>query len=158
MEMIGEIDLTKYAGEWIEMARKPNFFQRQCSQSKAFYYDIEYKDGKAYKLKVKNSCTKENGQMSSVEGKAKIITPDHRNLSVSFSFFTDWGSKVNYQVLYIDSLYTQAIVGSPNKKYLWILSRDFLSSDEVENLLAKAREFGYNTEDMIFSQEEKWSE
>ncbi len=153
MELFGDIDLRKYAGEWIEMARKPNFFQRECVLSKAIYYDIEYKNGKAYRLKVKNSCKKENGKISSVEGKAKIVTADHRNLSVSFSFLTDWGSKVNYQVLYIDQLYTRAIVGSPNKKYLWILSRDFLAVDEVEDLLSRAREYGYNTEDVIVSKE-----
>lgn len=151
MELIGDIDLRRYAGEWIEMARKPNFFQRECVQSKAVYYDIEYKDGRAYKLKVKNSCTKENKEISSIEGKAKIISDDQRNLSVSFSFFTDWGSKVNYQVLYVNELYTQAIVGSPNKKYLWILSRDFLLADEVNDLLKRAKTYGFDIEDVIIS-------
>lgn len=130
MELLGDIDLTKYAGEWIEIARKPNFFQRKCKQSKALYYDLQYKDREPYKLKVKNSCIHTDSKLSEIEGSAKIITKDHRNLSVSFTFLTAWSSKVNYQILYIDNLYTQALVGSPNKKYLWILSRDFLSPSQ----------------------------
>lgn len=154
MENLGEIDLNKYAGEWVEIARKPNFFQRNCKSSRALYYDLQYKEGEPYKLKVKNSCTKQDSQLSEAEGIAKIITKDHRNLSVSFSFLTSWSSKVNYQILYVDHLYTQALVGSPNKKYLWILSRDFLSSNEIDFLLSKAREYGYDTKDMIFSQKD----
>lgn len=154
MENLGEVDLNKYAGEWVEIARKPNFFQRNCKNSKALYYDLQYKEGEPYKLKVKNSCTKQDSQLSEAKGVAKIITKDHRNLSVSFSFLTSWSSKVNYQILYVDHLYTQALVGSPNKKYLWILSRDFLSSNEIDFLLSKAREYGYDTKDMIFSQKE----
>lgn len=157
MELIGSIDLNKYAGEWLEMARKPNFFQGKCIGSKAVYSDLEYRDNKPYRLKVKNSCIKEDGSISSIQGKAKIISNDHRNLSVSFSFFTDWRSKVNYQILYVDDLYTRAIVGSPSKKYLWILSRDFITKDEVQDLLSKARQYGYDTQDIIFSQRE-WSE
>lgn len=151
MEHLGNIDLTKYAGEWIEIARKPNFFQRNCDHSKALYYDLHYIEGEPYKLKVKNSCTQKDSKLSEAKGIAKIITKDNRNLSVSFSFLTSWSSKVNYQILYVDHLYTQALVGSPNKKYLWILSRDFLSPSEVEFLLSKAEEYGYDTKDMIFS-------
>lgn len=34
--------------------------------------------------------------------------------------------KTNYEIIFIDTKYKVAIVGSPDKKYLWILAREKL--------------------------------
>lgn len=149
MELIGTIELEKYAGRWFEMARKPFYFQRNCSASVAQYLDIQYKDGKPVKFKVKNSCIQKNKKTSEAQGKAKILSDDNRSLNISFSFFTDFSKKVNYQILYLDDNYSQAIVGSPDKKYLWILSRDFLEKNKIDSLLEIAKERGYDISDII---------
>lgn len=149
LELIGAIDLDKYAGEWIEIARKPNFFQKQCEASKALYSDIQYQNNKPYQLKVTNSCKNRDGEISEAVGQAKVITDDYRGLAVSFTFWTDWMDSVNYQILYLDINYSQALVGSPNKKYLWILSRQPLTQTRIEELLKMANSYGYDTEDII---------
>lgn len=41
IELIGDVNLEKYMGTWLEMARKPAFFQKSCVQSKA-EYQLEY--------------------------------------------------------------------------------------------------------------------
>ncbi|RDU73521.1 biotin transporter BioY [Helicobacter anseris] len=151
MELIGSIEIEKYAGEWIEIARKPFYFQRNCSASVAQYLDIEYKDGKPIKFKVKNSCIQKNNKISQAQGKAKILSSDNRSLNISFSFFTDFSKKINYQILYLDSNYSQAIVGSPDKKYLWVLSRDFIEKNKIDALVEIAKERGYDVSDLIFN-------
>lgn len=42
LELIGELSLQNYMGEWLEMARKPAFFQKSCLNSKA-KYELKYK-------------------------------------------------------------------------------------------------------------------
>ncbi|PAF47406.1 hypothetical protein BKH41_07415 [Helicobacter sp. 12S02232-10] len=150
LELIGMIDLERYGGEWLEMARKPFYFQNKCIASKALYNDIEYKDGKPYKIKVRNSCVTKQGKINVSDGKAKIVGADNRSLSVSFSFFTDWMRKPNYEVLYLDKDYSQAVIGTLNKKYLWILSRKVLDRSAIEKLLEKAKAMGYDTTDIIY--------
>ena len=60
-------------------------------------------------------------------------------------------AKGEYWVLYVDAHYRTAIVGSPDRKYLWILSRTpSLPAWQRENLLAKARQQGYDTNRLIW--------
>jgi len=56
-----------------------------------------------------------------------------------------------YWILYVDDRYHTAIVGSPDRKYLWILSRTpSLPAWQRESLLAKARQQGYDTSRLIW--------
>jgi apolipoprotein D and lipocalin family protein len=60
-------------------------------------------------------------------------------------------AKGDYWILFVDERYRTAIVGSPDRKYLWILSRTpSLPAWERENLLAKARQQGYDTNRLIW--------
>lgn len=146
IELMGDLNLEKYMGEWYEMARKPAFFQKQCKASKA-KYELQYK-GKMPFVKVINSCIKENGQESNIEGKAKIKGP--RALAVRFNFFMNMFNSINYEVIFVDTEYQVAIVGSPNKKYLWILSRHILPKDEIQKLLDIAKLRGFDIGDVVY--------
>lgn len=148
VEVIGDIALDKYMGEWFEMARKPAFFQESCKSSKA-KYELIY-EGKTPIVKVTNSCIKEDGVISEADGKAKIKGP--RALAVRFNFFMNMFNSTNYEVIFVDEDYKVAIVGSPNKKYLWILSREKLPKEEIEKLLEIAKERGFDTSDVIFDE------
>ncbi len=148
MELLGAINLDSYMGDWYEMARKPAFFQNNCKSSKATYI-IEYKDGKPV-IKVINSCIKNNGKTSSIEGKA--IIKSGRALSVKFSIFMNIFNKPNYEIIFIDIEYKVAIIGSPDKKYLWILSREILPRDKTIFLLDIAKERGFDISDIIFDE------
>ncbi|MDN2932401.1 lipocalin family protein, partial [Campylobacter coli] len=41
IELIGDVNLEKSMGTWLEMARKPAFFQKSCVQSTA-EYQLDY--------------------------------------------------------------------------------------------------------------------
>jgi apolipoprotein D and lipocalin family protein len=65
-------------------------------------------------------------------------------------------AKGDYWILFVDERYRTAIVGSPDRKYLWILSRTpSLPAWERENLLAKARQQGYDTNRLIWRTPDK---
>lgn len=57
----------------------------------------------------------------------------------------------DYWVLYLDADYSVALVGNPDRDYLWLLSRTSQVSLETrERLLAEARERGYDTSELIW--------
>lgn len=148
VELLGAINLENYMGQWFEMARKPAFFQNGCKASKADY-ELKYKDGKPF-VKVKNSCKKEDGKISVADGKGEV--KGERSLSVKFSIFMNIFNKPNYEIIFIDTQYKVAVVGTPDKKYLWILSREILPKDEINSLLDIAQSRGFDISDIIFDE------
>ena len=93
-------------------------------------------------IKVVNSGTLSDGEISSVTGKAKC--PDRKEpgkLKVSFFlwFYSD------YYILELDKDYKYVLVGSSSDNYLWILSRTpQLEKNVLESLLQKANNKGYD--------------
>ncbi|HEG8332746.1 TPA: lipocalin family protein [Campylobacter coli] len=146
IELIGDVNLEKYMGTWLEMARKPAFFQKSFVQSKA-EYQLEY-EGSTPVVNIKNICVKKDGEVSQVQGKAKVKSP--RALSVKFSIFMNLFNKTNYEILFIDTNYKVAVVGSPDKEYLWILSRKIIDKKEIDKLLDIAKQKGFDISDIVF--------
>ncbi|MOA45244.1 Outer membrane lipoprotein Blc precursor [compost metagenome] len=75
--------------------------------------------------------------------------------------FDNWFSRLalglpkgEYWVLYHDKDYRVALVGHPNREYLWLLSRTPAVTDQQrEQLLTIAREQGYDTSKLIWRQD-----
>lgn len=148
---VEEVDLQRYQGTWYEQARLPMFFQRNCAQSEALY---ELQEGGT--LGVTNRCRTYEGELQQVQGQAVAQVPGETNkLWVRFD---NWASsllpgltKGEYWVLYLDDDYQSALVGHPNRKYLWLLTRDQnASAKHLATLLEEARSRGYDTGELIW--------
>jgi apolipoprotein D and lipocalin family protein len=148
---VESVDLQRYQGTWYEQARLPMFFQRNCAQSEA-HYELR-SDGT---LGVTNRCRTYDGDMQQVQGQAMVQVPGETNkLWVRFD---NWFSRLapgltkgEYWVLYLDDDYQSALVGNPNRKYLWILTRDEkISAQSRAILLEEARMRGYDTSELIW--------
>ena len=59
------------------------------------------------------------GAIRQVKGRAWAIDDSHARLKVSFV----WPFRGNYWIMELGEAYEYAVVGSPNRKYLWVLSR-----------------------------------
>lgn len=120
---VASVDLDRYLGEWYEIARFPNRFQEDCvSDVRATYAKRE--DGR---LDVRNRCRGEDGEVIDAEGVARRADDESTaKLKVRFapaflSFLPwVWG---DYWILGLGEEYSWAVVGSPDRKYLWILAR-----------------------------------
>jgi apolipoprotein D and lipocalin family protein len=148
---VESVDLQRYQGTWYEQARLPMFFQRNCAQSEA-HYELR-SDGT---LGVTNRCRTVDGDMQQVQGQAMVQVPGETNkLWVRFD---NWFSRLapgltkgEYWVLYLDDDYQTALVGHPNRKYLWLLTRDQqISAQSRAILLEEARMRGYDTSELIW--------
>ena len=132
---VATLDLSRYLGEWYEIARFDHSFERGVEQAKANY--TQNADGT---IKVVNSGIK-NGKPKTAIGKGKTTdTPGLLRVSFFGPFYAD------YRVMLIDKDYTYALVGSGDADYLWILSRTpGLPETAKAELLVEARRRGYDT-------------
>lgn len=135
------IDMNKYQGRWYNQASIPTWFDKGCEGQRA-----DYKLRTDGKVDVLNTCLKTNGQKQ-VKGVARSVSKDNKNLKVSFFPFTEG----DYNILYLDSKYKNAIVGSSSKDYLWILTRKKnLPNKELDGLVKIAKSRGYDTSKLKF--------
>jgi apolipoprotein D and lipocalin family protein len=147
---VGYVDLSRYAGTWFEIARLPMWFQRHCVDSKAIY--TSRPDGK---VGVHNECETDSGGLDQVDGIATVVDQKtNARLTVVFdNFFARlFGSsrQGNYWVLDLDPDYRVVMVGTPDRRYLWLLSRSpHLDEPTYDLLVAKAQGLGFPVEDLI---------
>lgn len=145
-----KFELSRYLGLWYEQAHLPTFFQKNCDSSTALY--SLNADGS---VKVLNSCYKLDGTFTNITGKAKVDAKDASGKSfiVSFNFITDiinFFKGPNYHIYYIDQSYSHAIVGTPQKNMLWILTREKKIKPEVlDGLLTTSKQLGFDTSAII---------
>lgn len=146
-----QVDLQRYQGTWYELARLPMFFQRNCVQSEAHYGLRD--DGR---IDVTNRCRDKDGEWIEAKGVAEPqVEGKTDKLWVRFD---NWASKIlpikgDYWVIYRDEDYRVALVGHPQHKYLWLLSRTpEVDQQTRDKLLEIAREQGYVTSELIWRQ------
>ena len=148
---VTSVDLKRYQGTWYELARLPMFFQRNCAQSEA-HYSLKT-DGN---VAVLNRCRTAEGKWEEAKGTA---TPQVEGKTDKLWVeFDNWVStllpgvtKGDYWVLYLGDNYSTALVGNPDRKYLWLLSRKpHVDQQTRDELLSKAQQQGYDTSRLIW--------
>jgi len=136
---VPSVELKRYAGGWYEIARIPNRFQRQCARHTIAQYGLR-PDGR---LSVLNQCIKRSGNVDQATGVAKVVDPVSRaKLKVSFVSVLGWRPFWgDYWVIGLDHDYRWAVVGSPDRRYGWVLSRtprlDDASMASIRELLER---------------------
>ncbi len=145
--LVAPVDLQRYAGLWYEQARLPNVFQRMCTgQVSASYQALA--DGN---VRVTNRCAGKDST-SQVEGVARSVAvegkPQAGRLQVSFvPSWLRWIPLVwgDYWVMQLDAAYQVSLVGTPDRKYLWVLSREpQLDDARLQAALGFAKAAGFD--------------
>ena len=135
---VGHVDLVRYAGVWHEVARYPNFFQREGDQETTARYTLR-PDGR---VEVLNRCLR-NGSPREIRGTAKAL-PGSGNARLAVTFFPPFSG--DYWVIGLDEKnYSWAVVGHPSRRFLWILSRQpTLPPATYGHILELLRQRGYD--------------
>lgn len=143
LQVVPRVDLNRYVGRWYEIARLPNRFEKKCADSVTATYTLRT-DGK---VEVVNRCRKSSGEYTTATGKAKVVDKA-TNAKLKVTFF--WPFYGDYWILDLGENYEYAVVGAPNRKYLWVLSRSPQMDESLyQTLLARAAAQGFKTEEMI---------
>ncbi|GAA4494018.1 lipocalin family protein [Pseudaeromonas paramecii] len=140
-------DLSRYLGTWHEVARLDHRFERGLSQVTAQY---SLRDDGGVRV-INRGYDAATGSWQQAEGRAYFVqSPDTGYLKVSF-FGPFYGSYVVFELE--PEHYEYAFVSGPNHDYLWLLARSPQVSEAVRaRFVARARELGFATEDLLWAQ------
>ncbi len=146
LKTVSSVDLQKYAGKWYEIASKPIHWQRNCDCTSAEY--TPRADGK---VDVLNSCNnRKKLRRDSTHAVARAVNgSNNARLKVKFGIITG-----DYEIIALAADYSYAMVGTRDRKYLWILSRTRILDEAIaKELVATAQKLGFNVEDLHFTKQ-----
>jgi apolipoprotein D and lipocalin family protein len=124
IQSVAMVDQSRWMGRWYQIARLPNRFQKGCTGA---YTDFSLRDDG--QINVINSCRNEkDGSLRQEKGHAWVIEPTS-NARIKVSFF--WPFRSEFWVIGLGKEYEYTVVASPNRKYLWIMSRTPTMSDDL---------------------------
>lgn len=148
---VAQLDISRYAGQWYEIARLPVPFQKRCEREVTASYTLR----EDALIGVRNGCRTARGEIVVAEGVARAVPGHPGRLEVRFApKWMSWLPLVwaDYWVIDLDPGYTWAVVGDPERRYLWVLSRDpGMDRRLLERLKARAVEMGYDLSPLLVS-------
>ncbi len=148
---VPQLDISRYAGQWHEIAHLPMTFQKQCVGDITARYSLDAPG----KIGVLNACRTKDGSIDQAQGVARPVEGHPGRLEVRFA--PEWLSWLpwawaDYWVIALDPDYQWAMVGEPGRDYLWILSREpSMDRTQFEALKAKAEAMGYDLAPLIMA-------
>lgn len=150
-QTVPSVDLHRYLGTWYEIARLP---QRH---EPADFTDITatYSLNENGSVRVDNRALDGEGEPEQSIGEA-VVVEGSGNAKLEVSFLPDgleWipFTRGDYWILRVDDDYQTALVGTPDRKYLWLLART--THPEVtkqQSFLDTAVQQGFELDELIF--------
>jgi apolipoprotein D and lipocalin family protein len=149
---IPQVDVTRYMGEWYQVALYPNRFQSQCVADTTATYRLQ-DDGK---IEVTNRCREASGAFDVATGLAqpapgaRLADKQLAPATLRVSFLPAWLrwtgiGQGNYWVIQLASDYRYAVVSEPERQYLWVLSRQpRLSPDDDATIRTELQRQGFD--------------
>lgn len=147
---VPSVDLARYLGTWYEIARLPMRYEDADFTDITANYSLNA-DGS---VRVDNQARNGKGEWEESIGEATVVK-DSGNAKLKVSFMPGglrWipFTKGDYWILQLDEAYQSALVGSPDRKYLWLLSRQpVLQESQRVALMATAREQGFDLSNLV---------
>lgn len=155
LQVVAPVDLLRYAGIWHEQARLPNRFQKACAGP----VTAEYTPRPDGTVQVLNRCVRADGNFDEATGSARVVPvagqPGAGRLEVRFApSWLSWLPMVwgDYWILKLDRDYQVALVGTPDREYLWVLSRaPRLDAAVLQAELDYARSLGFDADKVVLT-------
>ena len=148
------VDLDRYAGDWFEIARFENRFQRQCVGDVRASY-ARRADGR---IDVVNRCRTADGP-TEARGVARLVD-EQTNAQLKVRFAPAWLSWLpavwgDYWILGLAPDYSWAVVGDPSRDNLWILGRTpRIGAESNAAARAVARDNGFDVGHLVETPQE----
>jgi apolipoprotein D and lipocalin family protein len=137
-------------GKWYAITSLPQFFTRKCKAQTAEYEVINEKT-----ISVLNTCLKGKGK-TTIKGKA-VIKNRKTNAELIVTFDNFWTRifhvKGDYNIIKLDENYEHVLVGSKNRKSLWVLSRSpDMDEETLQEYVEFAKKEGFPVEKLVRSE------
>ncbi len=134
---VQSVDLAGYMGNWYEIARLPNRFQRDCVADTQASYTLE-----GNTVEVVNRCRDKRGEIERAEGVAHAVEGSN-NAKLRVSFFRPFYG--DYWILAFGPSRQWVLVGEPGRDNAWVLARSpQLPPAQLDAALGRAAELGFD--------------
>lgn len=140
------IDPERYMGRWYEIARVPNALQDRCEGATS---DWSKDNNGRYAVVQTCHIGSPTGPTKVWKGSAQLVAPS----KIRIGFFGGFIHQ-DYWVIDRSDDYSWSIMGTPDPRYVWIMSRrPVLSSQERAALVAHTRALGYGAVQLVFDEQ-----
>lgn len=144
------IDISRISGEWHIPARIPTILDKDALGMKL---TISPRANQSMKFEWKFRTSSKNDHDTSWNLTADLDNPN-KNTSWTISPF--WPLKVRYEVIEYSGDYSWLIVGSRDRKYLWLLSRSpDLAPELLDALIARLKSSEFDVAAIVTDSEKK---
>jgi len=144
LEVVDYVDFNSYMGTWYEIARLPNSFEKGMICIKSDYSLRD--DGR---INILNTGRAEKNPTKIRELKGIAWVPDKRFIA-KLKVRYQWPLSGDYWIIDIGKNYEYAMVGTPSRRYFWILSRTREMDEKLYNkLIVKAGRKGFNISKIV---------
>lgn len=144
------VDLARYTGSWHVLARLPA--PRRAADAG---YSAHYTLREEGSLIVHNRCVAADGSLQSARGVARAVAGSG-GARLRVSLWPEWLRWLpmawsDYWILHVDDDYSEALVGSPARDFLWLLARQpGLAPERMQRLVQIAQDRGFAVERLHF--------
>jgi apolipoprotein D and lipocalin family protein len=137
---VDKVDLKRFAGKWYSLYSIPTPFDKNSMQTTTTYTlnnDGYFNVFTCGKKTTDNDEHTYNSKLFPVEGSG--------NSKMKAQFL--WPFKIDYWIIDLADDYSYVVVGHPDKKFLFIMSRKPTMDKKLhEELIAKCKAMGYDTD------------
>ncbi|OQW30149.1 MAG: hypothetical protein A4E19_10665 [Nitrospira sp. SG-bin1] len=111
------VDLEQFMGDWYVIANIPTFLEKDA-----------YNAMESYRLAQDGTvATTFSFRKSSFDGELKTYHPTgyvlNKESHAVWGMQFIWPIKADYRILYVDSAYSQTIIGRIDRDYVWLMAR-----------------------------------
>jgi len=139
LKTVEYVDIERFMGDWYVISNIPTFLEKRATNA------IE-----SYRLNSKGEIeTTFTFHEDSPKGDKKICKPkgfiknNKTNAEWRMQFL--WPFKMPYLIIDLDANYNYTVIGVPNRKYVWIMSRKpSLDSKTYNIIIDKLKQVGYD--------------
>jgi apolipoprotein D and lipocalin family protein len=141
-----QVDLTRYAGRWYEIARLPAPFEGPCAGDATATYTL-----RGEQVGIDSRCRGDDGRERRVSGVGYVVEGS-RGAKLEVSLFPRWlrwlpFAWASYWIVDVDPAYEHALVGTPGRKGLWLLARaPHIDETAYQRLVGIAAAQGFRVE------------
>lgn len=128
---VDTVDLNRYSGLWYEIARYPQWFEKNMTHVTA-----EYIVNEDYVRVINRGLRSGKHKMSKAKA---FVVKNSGNARLRVQFF--WPFRADYWIIDLDPAYQWAVVSNSKKSTLWILSRTPLLPKETLDTILRNLSF-----------------